>query len=76
MKQKNVETLNTMLQGLEAFQMILDKVVQEEQEAFDNLSESYQNSEKGEERQEHTDLLQEASDNITQAISNCYSAIE
>ena len=76
MEQKNVETLNTMLQGLEAFQMILDKVIQEEQEAFDNLSKSYQNSEKGEERQEHIDLLQEASDNITEAISNCYSAIE
>ena len=76
MKQKNVETLNTMLQGLEAFQIILDKVIQEEQEAFDNLSESYQNSEKGEECQEHIDLLQEASDNITEAISNCYSATE
>ena len=76
MKQKNVETLNTMLQGLEAFQMILDKVVQEEQEAFDNLSESYQNSEKGEARQEQIDMLQEASDTMCDVISNCYSAME
>lgn len=76
MKLKNIKILETLLNNMEAFQTALEAIIQDEQEAFDNLSESYQNSEKGEVRQEQIDMLQEASDTMCDVISNCYSAME
>lgn len=76
MKSKNIKVLETLLNNMEAFQTALEAIIQDEQEAFDNLSESYQNSEKGEARQEQIDMLQEASDAMCDVISNCYSAME
>lgn len=57
MKSKNIKILETLLNNMEAFQTALEAIIQDEQEAFDNLSESYQNSEKGEVRQEQIDIL-------------------
>ena len=57
MKSKNIKVLETLLNNMEAFQTALEAIIQDEQEAFDNLSESYQNSEKGEARQEQIDML-------------------
>ena len=48
---------------------LIDTAIEEEQEAFDNLPESLQLSERGEEMEANVELLQECSDNLDEAIN-------
>lgn len=48
---------------------LIDTAIEEEQEAFDNLPESLQLSERGEEMEENVEQLQECSDNLEEAIN-------
>lgn len=76
MKKENIKTLQQCLEVIEGFQTILETMSQIEQETFDELSDTYQNSEKGITHQEQLDCLQEAVDNLNEIISNCYSVID
>ena len=44
------------------------EILAEEEDAYDNLSESAQDGERGEELQDRIDNLQEASDNLEEAM--------
>lgn len=48
---------------------LIDTAIEEEQEAFDNLPESLQCSERGEEMEANVEQLQECSDNLEEALS-------
>lgn len=48
---------------------MIDTAIAEEQEAFDNLPESLQCSERGEEMEANVEQLQECSDNLEEALS-------
>lgn len=48
---------------------LIDTAIEEEQEAFDNLPESLQLSERGEEMEANVEQLQECSDNLEEAIN-------
>ena len=76
MNNKNIEKINSLIPVLEMFQCAVEKILMEEQAAFDKLSEAYQNSERGEERQEKLDVLQAISDNLEEAVENCYTFTE
>ncbi len=47
---------------------VLSAIIDEEQEAFDNLPESIQSSERGEKMEEIIELLQEITDQISEYI--------
>lgn len=76
MNNKNIEKINSIIPVLEMFQCAVEKILMEEQATFNKLSESYQNSERGEERQEKLDALQAISDNLEEAVGNCYTFVE
>lgn len=48
---------------------LIDTAIAEEQEAFDNLPESLQCSERGEDMETNVEQLQECSDNLEEALS-------
>ena len=55
---------------------ILDNVAEEEREAFDNLPESLQYSERGEQMDECADASEDVSRELTDQIDNLNDAIE
>lgn len=62
---------------LEAIQHLIDdalaqleQVREEEQDAFDNMPESFQDSERGETMQEHIDSMEEAESSLDEIKSN------
>lgn len=55
---------------------ILDNAAEEEREAFDNLPESLQYSERGERMEECADAIEDVSRELTDQIDNLNYAIE
>lgn len=55
---------------------ILDNVAEEEREAFDNLPESLQYSERGEQMEECADAIEDVSRELADQIDNLNDAIE
>lgn len=55
---------------------ILDNVAEEEREAFDNLPESLQYSERGEQMEECADAIEDVSRELTDQIDSLNDAIE
>lgn len=60
MNQQRRKTINEILSNLEAQSELLAEVIAEEQEAFDNMPEGLQNSEKGEAMQNSLAVLEDA----------------
>lgn len=60
-RRKEIEKAQDII--LEAKDM-LESAMEEEQDAYDNLPESIQDSERGEEMQSYIDILQEVVDNL------------
>lgn len=52
------------MENLSSLQTSIEELLEEEQEAFDNLPEGIQDSERGE-------AIQAAIDNLEEAVSNC-----
>jgi len=57
-------------------QEIIEEVMNEEQDAFDNLPESLQGSERGEQMEEYIGTMQDAYDGIDEFMCNLYEIIE
>lgn len=56
--------IDAVVETLSGVQIELEELAQEENEAFDNLPEGFQQSEKGEQIQINADALEEASNGI------------
>lgn len=56
--------LSHAIELIEQAREILEAVMEEEQEAFDNLPESLQNSERGETMEEYIGVIEETIDNL------------
>ena len=56
--------ITDIMEKLSALQTSIEELLEEEQEAFDNLPEGIQDSERGE-------AIQTAIDNLEEAVSNC-----
>lgn len=67
LQRKRIERL---IEKLEAIRDEFYEMAEEEQEKFDNMPESLQDSERGEALQEGADNLQEQADAIDDAITN------
>lgn len=62
-------TLNMIANALQELKSQLETVRDEEQDAFDNMPESFQESERGETMQEMIDNMDYANDSLDDAIS-------
>ena len=69
------KVLEAVISALEDAREILNNVWDEEQEAFDNMPEGLQESERGETMQEGIDALEYADSSLEEAIDNINSAI-
>lgn len=63
-------TLNMIANAIEELKAQLESVRDDEQDAFDNMPESLQESERGETMQEAIDNMEYAIDNLDDAIDN------
>jgi uncharacterized coiled-coil DUF342 family protein len=61
--------------AISAFESDIDYLVNEEQEYYDNMPESFQNGEKGDVAQDSVWSLEAARDAICEAVSNLEEAI-
>ena len=68
--------LQEILNQIEVLQMDVDTVRDEEQDAYDNLPESIQYSERGEQMQEYADQIEEAYQSLQEAIDTLTDIIE
>ena len=65
-RRKRLRALCSKLQDIIAE---LDLLIEEEQDAFDNMPESLQDSERGEQMQEYIDTMETAKDEIDSTVS-------
>ena len=69
-RRKELAQIVAKLEALEALHLEikdeLQAVIEEEQEAFDNLPEGFQESERGEQMQEYIDAMESALDDLEQ----------
>lgn len=68
--------LNKAISALESIKETIDRLTEEEQEAFDNMPESLQESERGTKAEEAISNLTDASCYITDAIDYITTSIE
>lgn len=66
-RRKTIEEIISIMENLKER---IDNVSEEEQEAFDNLPEGLQASEKGEKMEENVGILEEASSSLDDIVSN------
>lgn len=68
--------INEAIDALDAILTVIESILDDEQEAFNNTPESLQSSERGERAQEAINSLEYARDNITQSIDDLNTASE
>lgn len=71
-----IEKLNQAIQLLEEAQEIVETVADEEQEAYDNMPESLQGTERGEMTLDNVSTMEEVRDNIESYIDEINEQIE
>lgn len=76
MNKQRREALKKVVGILETAYAELDGLKEEEQEAFDNLSEGLQQSERGQQWENNVSQMQEALDNIESAKDSTQHAID
>ena len=64
------KNINTLIERLEELRSDAELILDEEQEAFDNLPESLQEAERGELMQESIEALEEAISSLEEALEN------
>lgn len=68
LRRKNLAEVISKLEELDSLRQeameMLSSIIDEEQEAYDNLPESLQDSERGEQMQEYIDLMQGVADEL------------
>jgi len=75
MKETRLKTLNDCMYAIQKAHDLLEDVRDEEQDAYDNMPEGLQYSERGDMMQEAIDSLDEAVDNIDEVVSYLEDAI-
>lgn len=70
MNKERRDRLNDALLALETAKGTIEQITQEEQDAFDNLPEGLQRSDRGEAMEEAIQALEEATNDIDNAIGN------
>ena len=68
--------LAKLVEQLESVMSDIDTIREQEQEAYDNMPESIQESERGDRMSEIIDSIQYAYDNVSDAVYNINEAIE
>lgn len=76
MNNKRRKHINNIINILETSKDEISEILEEEQDAFDNLPENLMESERGELAQNAIDLLEEAVNNVEEAINNLEEARE
>ena len=70
------KTIRKIIEQLEGLKEDLDMVKTEEEEAFDNLPEGFQESERGEAMQEGIDVMEDAYGDLESIIYNLEEMVE
>ena len=68
--------LAKLVEQLESIMSDIDTIREQEQEAYDNMPDSIQESERGDRMSEIIDSIQYAYDNVSDAVDNINEAIE
>ena len=76
MNNKRRKQINNIIKSLEQSKDDISSVMEEEQDALDNMPESLLESERAEQSQTAIDLLDEAINNLDEAINNLEEAQE
>lgn len=76
MNKQRREELSKIYSELEGLQARIEAVRDEEQETYDNMPESLQGSERGEQSQAAIDELENATSSLTDVLSNIETAKE
>lgn len=74
MNKTRKKSIDTLMARLEDLRLDVEYLLDEEQEAFYNIPESLQESERGEAMQESIDALEEALSNLEEALDNLDTA--
>ena len=75
MNKQRRKSLETIMQTIESLREDLTSILEEEQEAFDNMPEGLQESERGEAMQEAIDNLESADSSFEELIDYISEAI-
>ena len=70
MNKQRRKALNDAIEKLTELKEIIDSIREEEQDAYDNLPESLQDSEKGEQMYDNCDDLETAASDLEDVIDN------
>lgn len=76
MNARRRKTIAAIIAALEDLQPTLDEVVEEEREAYDNLPESLQDSERGWSMSASADCLDEAQSSFAEVLAQLEEALE
>lgn len=68
--------IQVLIDSLELMKSHLEEIREEEQSAFDNMPESFQDGEKGDRMQDIIGSLESVEDNFTEAMDSLIEAIE
>lgn len=68
--------INSVIEKLDELKSQIEDIMQEEQDALDNLPESLQYGERGERMQSAIDALEYATDSVQEVIDNLNEATE
>lgn len=76
MNKARLKRLDTVADGLETLLRELSEIRDEELEAYDNLPDGIQASERGEQMSENADALEEVCDNFESLISELFEILD
>lgn len=76
MNARRRKTIAAIIAALEDLQPSLDEVAEEEREAFDNLPESLQDSDRGQSMSASADCLEEAQSSLEEVLDQLQEALE
>lgn len=76
MNKQRRKTINEIIEALQDLQGAIDEVLQDEQDAYDNMPESLQNSERGENSENAIGELEEALSCLDDCIRSLEGSVE
>lgn len=76
MNARRRKDINSVIEKLDELKSQIEDIMQEEQDALDNLPESLQYGERGERMQSAIDALEYATDSVQEVIDNLNEATE
>ena len=76
MNKQRRKQLEDVVAHIDQAKVLLEYIINDEQEAYDNMPESLQESERGEQMSEYIDTMQEAFDGLDEYSCNLFEIVE